>query len=66
MEFIVNEKPEPCWALEEVYKREGIAIATQEVPICQHQPVPRYFQLSELWTCGEISYDYTDMKSAQK
>jgi hypothetical protein len=48
MEFIVNEKPEPCSALQEVYKREGIAIATQEVPICQHQPVPRYFQLSEL------------------
>jgi hypothetical protein len=48
MEFIVNEKPGPCSTLQEVYKIEGIAIATQEVPICQHQPVPRYFQLSEL------------------
>jgi hypothetical protein len=34
--------------LAEVHKREGIAVETEEAPICQHQPVPYYFQPSEL------------------
>jgi hypothetical protein len=46
-----------------VYKRQGTAI---EVPICQHQPVPYYFQPNELRTRGEIRYIYTDTESTKK
>jgi hypothetical protein len=63
MEFIVNENRR---VEEEVYKRQGTAIVTQEVPICQHQPVPHYFQPNGLRTRGEIGYICTDTEATQK